>query len=358
MLACGQIPRSRPSLDPGTIVSTQTTADGLAAATIEGEADVTRTGAATYRIPLWTPPGRNGIEPHLALSYGSEKSEGLVGVGWSLGGFSSIQRCARTIAQDGVALPVGFTDGTSGDRYCLDGMRLMLVSGAHGASGAEYRLESQAYTKVVIQSTDMLGPVVLKVYRKDGTIVTYGDSAGGTEGTTEGNRHAITAAPTDSGVVDTPQAVRLAWQMVRVEDRHGNYMRIVYGHANVGSTYESYPLRIEYTGFNSTTAPLSPDRTVELGYEPRTDVTEHYVAGFHNRRTVRLTTLTMLEGTEPWRWYHAALHDVVEHWAVVAPERRGMRPRRYLQTAHAARVDRRVEKFQPDPGRIVLGKLG
>lgn len=42
------------------------------------------TGQATVRIPLHTPPGRQGIEPELAFTYRSGDPDGWVGLGWSL----------------------------------------------------------------------------------------------------------------------------------------------------------------------------------------------------------------------------------------------------------------------------------
>ncbi|MGB3209601.1 MAG: SpvB/TcaC N-terminal domain-containing protein [Desulforhopalus sp.] len=65
-------------------------------------------GAAVYKISLEVPPGTNHVQPNLKLSYNNQSKNGLLGVGWSLSGLSSISRCSRTIAQDGVKGGINF----------------------------------------------------------------------------------------------------------------------------------------------------------------------------------------------------------------------------------------------------------
>jgi hypothetical protein len=78
--------------------------------TVPGEFEVTHGGQASYTIPLQLPPGRNGMQPELALTYNSAGGNGYMGMGWGLSGLSAVQRCPRTIAQDGQAGPVLYTD--------------------------------------------------------------------------------------------------------------------------------------------------------------------------------------------------------------------------------------------------------
>lgn len=43
---------------------------------------VTPTGAASYMVPIKTPPGIGSIRPQIALAYSSQAGTGISGVGW------------------------------------------------------------------------------------------------------------------------------------------------------------------------------------------------------------------------------------------------------------------------------------
>lgn len=92
---------------------------------------VNENGAAEYRVSIQVPPGIAGMQPQLALAYQSQAGNGLLGYGWALQGLSVIARCPRTMHQDGVRGTVKYD---ANDRYCLDGQRLMLVSGTNFAA--------------------------------------------------------------------------------------------------------------------------------------------------------------------------------------------------------------------------------
>jgi len=69
------------------------TANAFAPGRTPGAFAVSRVGTATYTIPIWAPPGPQGLQPKIALTYNSGHGNGYVGVGWSLSGLSSIYRC-------------------------------------------------------------------------------------------------------------------------------------------------------------------------------------------------------------------------------------------------------------------------
>ncbi len=88
-----------------------------------GTFKVDDSGAATYSLPIVVPPGAAGVQPTLSLGYNSHSGNNLVGMGWLINGLSTIYRCPATIAQDGVS-------GDANARFCLDGQRLIAISGA------------------------------------------------------------------------------------------------------------------------------------------------------------------------------------------------------------------------------------
>src|ERR1041384_2918459 len=105
-----------------TLVSGFAATDAWATTTavgaLRGAGGVSASGAATYTIPISLPPGTQGMQPSLALVYNSQSGDGYAGYGWTLSGFSTITRCAKTVADDGAAAPIQYAPT---DDYCLDG---------------------------------------------------------------------------------------------------------------------------------------------------------------------------------------------------------------------------------------------
>ncbi len=132
-----------------------------------GELSVSPSGAAVYVIPIAVPPGIKGIEPHLALTYSSQDSNGVAGFGWNLSGLSSITRIPSTKFHDGVIDPVDFDDL---DRFALDGQRLLLKSGSYGAPGSLY--ETEIFSNIQVTYTGSY----FKVDYPDGSRAYYGYS--------------------------------------------------------------------------------------------------------------------------------------------------------------------------------------
>jgi len=246
---------------------------------IPGQFDVSPLGAATYTIPIQVPPGIAGMEPKLAMSYSSRGGNGLLGVGWSLDGLPAVTRCPRTTPQDGAKGPVTYKQ--EDDRFCLDGKRLMVVSGVYGAAGSEYRTEIDAFLKVTAMGAIGPSPQSFVVKTKDGLTMEFGGSV-------------------DSRIAAANVIGIRVWALNKVSDVMGNTQNIVYGlpPAISGSTseYNAYPLRIEYTS-NGRTG-LAAANSVEFTYAVRPDGLLSYQGGQPFRTSVRLTGIvTKTNGT-------------------------------------------------------------
>jgi YD repeat-containing protein len=175
----------------------------------QGAFGVSSSGAATYTIPIWTPPGPNGVQPSIALTYSSQGGNGLAGVGWNLSAVSAIERCARTQHQDGYGAAVGLT---TNDRLCIGGNRLRLSSGTYGASGAVYFTEFADYSRITAHSYSGGGEYFV-VEAKSGLKYEYGNS-------------------TSSRVVLGTAVLR--WMLSKVSDRNGNNYVIAYNNNGTG----------------------------------------------------------------------------------------------------------------------------
>jgi hypothetical protein len=261
-------------------------AQTTAAGSTPGSFRVTEAGAAEYRIPLRVPPGIAGLEPKLALVYNSQAGNGLLGVGWSLEGLSAITRCPRTLAQDGVRGGVNYD---ANDRFCLDGQRLMAVSGAYGADGTQYRTERETFTKVISEGAVASlgnGPLKFKAWTKSGQVIEYGYTE-------------------DSRIQAQGKQTVRAWAVNKVSDTKGNYFTVTYSEDNANGDYR--PDRIDYAG----NAGFAPAGSVQFSYEPRSDIELALVAGSVIRSTARLSMIKTFGGVAAVREYRLTYDPVV-----------------------------------------------
>ncbi|UNY99767.1 FG-GAP-like repeat-containing protein [Zhouia spongiae] len=150
-----------------------------------GFLSVSLTGAATYEVPIATPPGVRGIAPEISLRYNSQASVGIAGYGWNIGGLSVISRIPSTKYHDS---NIDGVDFDSSDRFSLDGQRLVLKSGTYGANGAVYETENYSNLKIISYGTSpygaSYGPSYFIVYYPDGSKAYYGFNSGSKSRTT------------------------------------------------------------------------------------------------------------------------------------------------------------------------------
>ena len=140
---------------------------------LPGTFDVSASGAATYDIAIAVPPGTAGMVPSLKFSYSSQNGNGILGVGWSLSGLLSITRCAPSLVQDGVRGGITYT---SADRFCMDGQRLVAISGTYGADGTQYRTEVDGFSEIISHGSVGTGPAWFEVHTKAGQIMQFGNT--------------------------------------------------------------------------------------------------------------------------------------------------------------------------------------
>lgn len=246
---------------------------------LPGKPGVSATGAAAYSVPISVPPGTAGMIPSLSLDYNSQigvssgwLGAGVVGVGWSLSGLPAIGRCPQTFAQDGVRGPVNYN---ANDRFCLDGQRLIAVTGPYGADGTEYRTEIESFSKIISHGTAGTGPAWFEVRSKSGQILQFGNT-------------------TDSRILAQGKTTARSWGVNKVADTKGNYFAVTYVNDTVNG--QAYPSQIDYTANDG--ASLAAYNSVQFVYDTgRTDVLPVYHAGSLIKTTVRLSKVQTYAGS-------------------------------------------------------------
>ena len=264
---------------------------GIADATLPGSATVGPSGAVTYSIPVPVSPGTNGMQPSLALNYSSQAGRGLLGVGWSLTGFSTIHRCPATVAIDGFKGSVSFS---TDDRFCIDGMRLIPVSGGSlqdGGIDVEYRTERDSYARIYSRAGGVSGLYWTMETKSGQTLIfnepLYKSSSNGTSW-------------------DTSKVK--AWGVSRVQDSVGNYMLVSYL-TDHGKGW-MLPRYVDYTGLLSvatvgtqptvSSSTSSPYAQLEITYDSSTRADTAVVydgTGSYGVTPPVITSITSRHGT-------------------------------------------------------------
>lgn len=232
------------------------------AGSMPGNFNVDRNGAANYSIPIQTPPGINGIEPHLSVNYNSSSGDGLMGVGFFMGGLQAITRGPTTLARSSTIDPVDF-DGN--DVFRLNGQDLVCVKSTYGADGAEYRTEVETFSKIVSNGSANGAPLSFTVWTKDGFILKFGLS--------------------DNSRIRTSNGNILVWALESMEDRAGNRLVVTYGQDQAKTEY--WPDRIDY-------AYLGTEAKNSVRFEYATDCPRplpNYIKGNLRQVTRRLSSI-------------------------------------------------------------------
>ena len=289
----------------GFSIAADTVSDSVAATLAQFR--VAESGAATYSIPLFAVSGTAGVTPQLSLNYSSQGGNGPVGMGWSLGGLSSLSRCRATresgdfivggLATDGNPAPVNFS---AADRYCLDGQRLLTSSNAvcpavPGMTAEGLFTEIQSYQRVCAYtpSGGAAGVAFFTVERKDGSTSWYGD-----------RDNSLSANRPDGYVNSTApgkEAYALSWAQTRFQDSTGNYIDYLYSEGTAPENPGEHLIsKVRYTG--KTVLPgqsgsaKAPYAEVVFNYNSILFDNRAYVAGGLIRSRSQLQSVTSLVG--------------------------------------------------------------
>jgi RHS repeat-associated protein len=270
--------------------------------TVGGTMSVSTSGMANYAIPLWTPEGRNGMTPGLALSYASGGSESEVGLGWTVaGGLSMIARCASESRRDARPRPVSFDN----DTYCLDGQRLVPVAPTIGTSISEFRTEPDTFSRITVEVKDSLGPIAFTVKTQDGSQYSYGPDPVTPDANYEikatrqhwflGDDSRLSAAVK----LNRQKLARFGWLRRTMADRSGN--TITYRYTNSGTQDVNFPQEprldsIDYVDVSGSGSGTAWTRSIKFTYGAppnSSQIASSYISGVQFSRSSVLKSIDM-----------------------------------------------------------------
>lgn len=224
-----------------------------------------QSGAFEQNYQFTIPPGRNGMQPSLVLSYssGNTANTNEFGYGWSLS-IPSITRLPKH-GTDDLYTRHDFTSTLSGE---LSDM--VLSDSTHGTFGATVDDGSQLeYTYSTSETWTAVD--------KNGTTYTFGASSS-----------ARVADPSNSSHV-------YQWMLTGVTDLLGN--TVTYTYTTDGA--QVYPSTINYTGFGAASGIFN----ISFTLESRSDSLASYSAGFLVTTSYRVSTIAVAVNTQTVRSY-------------------------------------------------------
>lgn len=222
----------------------------------------TYTGAFAYSIPIKVPPGRNAMNPNLALAYSNYAGNSWLGQGWNLG-LGTIQRSTKYGVDYSLNDFVAMTNGANQE---------LIQKDEWGTNYFGAKIED-AFTKHLFNSTTNGWEVVVK----NGTKYFYGS--------TENSRQ---DDPNNSNRI-------FKWCLDKIQDTNNNYLTVTY----LKDQGQIYPDRIDYTFHNSLTA----TNFVKFYLEDRPDTSLSYASKFLVRTAKRLKTIDVMASGERVRAY-------------------------------------------------------
>lgn len=226
----------------------------LPVGTTNGQGIVIPSGAFTYEVPLFTPEGTGGLAQQISLIYNNQSGDGVMGLGWSITGLSSIYRTPKTVYHDGITDGVKFVNS---DALSIDGSRLVCISGTHGMSGSKYRTENESFVDITQNGNGTNSSFLVKT--KEGYELHFGIS----------NNSRL------KGINTTAIS---SWMLEKIVDLRGNQILFFYNNEPGEATLN----RIEYSG-----------NIIRFTYNNRPDPGNFYIGGFRFNQTRRISTIKM-----------------------------------------------------------------
>lgn len=233
------------------------------------------TGVATTSIPIEVPPGRNGMQPNLALTYNSANGNGWLGMGWEL-------------SQEGIYRQtkwgVDYNNNTGEKAFVVK------MAGVTGELVPTPGVPNQWSTKIEggFSRIEQVGT---------------GNSLYWIVTTKQGRRHYF-GQTSDARQVDPSNAANIfGWLLNRVEDSDGTYMTFTYTPGADPTDSQVYVDRVNYAG--NTTTGVVPTNTIKFWLDDgtRPDQADMYSTNYRIKNRSRLKTIEMrVNGTTVGAW--------------------------------------------------------
>jgi hypothetical protein len=231
---------------------------------------VNESGAATYSLPLSLPQGIADVTPSISLNYSSVGNNGVMGIGWNIGGLSAIQRCRQTFEQDGNYLEITMTNS---DAFCLDGQRLVAVEGENGAVDTVYSTEIDSKVLVTSKGTSGNGPAYFEVKRADGSTTYYGGYGSGV-----------------TSVVKQDDGTVINWLIGKVKDNMDKDNYVTYTYAQGAGEHE---VLIDTVSYSSNSVVFKYNETSYNGSTDKPDTRSYFTANIQMDQTARLDEIVI-----------------------------------------------------------------